>query len=65
LSLQESMGDVEFKRFLHRARESRPQVPAWDSKSDNSEDWKHKSAMQEGYDLCITTLGLDVGLITK
>jgi hypothetical protein len=59
------MGDVEFKRFLHRAREARPHIPAWDSKADNSDDWKHKSAMQEGFDLCMTTLGLDVALLTK
>lgn len=59
------MGEVEFKRFLHRAKEARPYIPAWDSKADNSDDWKHKSAMQEGFDLCITTLGLDVALLTK
>lgn len=65
MNLQETMGEVEFKRFLHRAKEARPQIPAWDSKADNADDWKHKTGMQEGFDLCLTTLGLDVALLTK
>jgi len=57
------MGDVEFRRFLNKMKDERPIVPAWDSKVDNVEEWKHKSAMQEGFDLCMTVLGLDVTLI--
>jgi hypothetical protein len=28
------------------------EVPAWDSKADNTDEWKKQSAMQEGFDLC-------------
>lgn len=31
----------------------RPVVPAHDAKSDNTEDWKAKSAQQQGFDLCL------------
>ncbi len=60
MNLHETMGDVEYKRLLNKVKDSRPAVPAWDGKSDNTDDWKHKSAMQEGYDLCLATFGIQL-----
>lgn len=31
----------------------RPTLPVWDINQDNTDDWKRKSAMQEGFDLCL------------
>ena len=58
--LQEALGDVEYKRLLNKMKDARPAVPAWDGKSDNTDDWKHKSAMQEGFDLCLATFGISL-----
>lgn len=63
MNLHEVMGEVEFKRFLNRVKEKRPEIPIWDSNTDNSDDWKRKSGQQEGFDLCLVTLGLDITLI--
>jgi len=60
LSLQEKMGDVEYRRLLNAVKGARPVIPAWDAKNDNSDDWKHKSAMQEGFDLCLATFGIQL-----
>ena len=36
------------------AEETRPNIPPWDVKDpDGVENWKHKSAMQQGFDLCL------------
>lgn len=58
MTLQEAFGDVEYRRLLNKIKEGRPVVPAWNAIEDNSDDWKHKSAMQEGYDLCLATFGI-------
>jgi len=60
LKLQEALGDAEYRRLLNKAKDARPAVPAWDGKSDNTDDWKHKSAMQEGFDLCLATFGIQL-----
>lgn len=39
--------------LITAAKKMRPEIPQWDSKVDNTDDWKRKSAMQEGFDLCM------------
>ena len=40
--------------MLNKAEEIRPQLPVWDLKNPESVDeWKQKSAMQAGFDLCL------------
>lgn len=51
--LKELAGHPEYMALIAGAKRLRPEVPAWDSKQDNTEDWKRKSAMQEGFDLCL------------
>lgn len=60
MSLQEKIGDVEYRRLLNKVKEARPTIPSWDAKTDNADEWKHKSAMQEGYDLCLATFGIQL-----
>ena len=60
MTLHETLGEVEYRRLLNKVKDARPTVPAWDGKSDNTDDWKHKSAMQEGYDLCLATFGIQL-----
>lgn len=36
----------------------RPVVPSYDHTSDNTEKWKSDSMMQQGFDLCLTSLGI-------
>lgn len=40
-------------RLCNVAKDKRPTIPQWDSNTDNTNDWKRKSAMQEGFDLCL------------
>lgn len=52
--LKELAGHPEYQRLLNIAKESRPELPPWnpnDPTTDN--DWKHKSGMQQGFDLCL------------
>lgn len=52
--LRELSGHPEYVRILKNADELRPTIPAWDTENPLSvENWKHKSAMQEGFDLCL------------
>lgn len=50
--LKEIVSHPEYQRQIKAAKEARPVLPSWDLKEDNTEDWKRKSAMQEGFDLC-------------
>ena len=51
--LRELAGHPEYMALIKMAKDSRPEVPAWDSRTDNTDDWKKKSAMQEGFDLAM------------
>lgn len=48
------MESVEFNHALDAVESLRPTVPIHDYNSDNTEEWKSKSAMQQGFDLCFT-----------
>lgn len=43
--------------MLEAAKKLRPDLPPWsvdaNNGKDNTDDWKHKSAMQAGFDLCL------------
>lgn len=52
--LRELSGHPEYVRLLNLAKEQRPVIPPWDLNSPiGVDDWKHKSAMQQGFDLCL------------
>lgn len=51
--LKELAGHPEWEGLLEAAKRMRPDLPAWDSNKDNTDDWKRKSAMQEGFDLAL------------
>ena len=36
----------------------RPVIPQYDHTQDNTEKWKSDSLMQQGFDLCLTSLGI-------
>jgi len=48
---------LEFQELLGRVKARRPIVPAHNPEQDNTEDWKAKSAMRQGFDLCLTLFG--------
>ena len=52
--LKDIAGHPEYMRMLEQAKSMRPELPAWDAKNDNTDEWKEKSAMQQGFDLCLT-----------
>lgn len=47
-----------FQQWLKQVRDQRPQPPQWNGGKgkDNTEQWKHESAMQQGWDLCYQQL---------
>ena len=47
----------EFQELLGRVKAHRPTVPAHNPDKDNTEDWKARSAMKQGFDLCLTLFG--------
>lgn len=52
--LREISGHPEYMRLLKQAEGMRPSLPVWDSKENNVEEWKEKSAMQKGFDLAMS-----------
>jgi len=36
------------------ADEIRPDIPPWDAREGNIEEWKRRSSMREGFDLAMT-----------
>lgn len=52
--LRELSGHPEYVGLLKKAREMRPDLPTWDRDKDNVDEWKEKSAMQAGFDLCLS-----------
>lgn len=51
--LKELAGHPEYVAMIAAAKKMRPDLPSWDASQDNTEDWKRKSAMQEGFDLAM------------
>jgi hypothetical protein len=51
--LKELSGHPEYMRLLRLAEEMRPALPEWDRHNDNTNEWKEKSAMRQGFDLCL------------
>lgn len=51
--LKQLSGHPEYEALLKRAERERPIIPPWAVASNNVEDWKRQSSMQEGFDLCM------------
>lgn len=51
--LRELAGHPEYVALINVAKKTRPELPVWDATKDNTDEWKRKSAMQEGFDLCL------------
>jgi hypothetical protein len=51
--LRELAGHPEYVKLLKLAEEMKPALPEWDVASDNVDDWKMKSAMRQGFELCL------------
>ena len=51
--------DEFFKQILKtKILPKRPSITSYDPVNDNTEKWKADSLMQQGFDLCLTTLGI-------
>ena len=48
---------IEWQHEVVRVKKSRPVVPAHNPSKYNTEEWKALSAMQQGFDLCLTYFG--------
>lgn len=51
--LRELAGHPEYVRMLKQAKEMTPDLPEWDPAVDNVDEWKQKSAMRQGFELCL------------
>lgn len=55
--LKELAGHPEYRKLLKAAEDMKPQLPYWqidaNNGKDNTDEWKRKSAMLEGYELCL------------
>ncbi len=40
--------------LLKNANKAKPDLPSWDDKANNVEEWKKKSAMREGFELALS-----------
>ena len=49
-----------FQTVKKELEEGIPPIPEYDPVSDNTNDWKNKSAMRSGYMLCLARLGLSL-----
>ncbi len=51
--------DPMFQQILkNKVLPKRPVIPSYDPTSDNTEKWKSDSLMQQGFDLCLISLGI-------
>ncbi len=46
----------DYRDMMNAVAENRPQVLTYDYNNDNTDEWKYKSAMQQGFDLCFRLL---------
>lgn len=51
--LREIAGHPEYIAMLKAAEKMMPELPEWDPARDNIEEWKQKSAMRHGFELCL------------
>jgi hypothetical protein len=51
--LKEIGGHPEYQAMLKAAEKLMPDLPEWDPATDNTEEWKQKSAMRHGFQLCL------------
>ena len=51
---------AEFPALVDLLSAGRPIVPDYDPVSGNTELWKHKSGMKQGYDLCLALLRIEL-----
>lgn len=47
-----------FPELSARFKHQRPKIPVFNSKTSNDDDWKIKSGMQVGFDLCLSLLNI-------
>jgi hypothetical protein len=47
-----------YPALLEKLIHNRPQIPAFDIVKQNEDDWKMKSSMQKGYDLCLSNFNI-------
>lgn len=52
--LKEIQENPLFPSLLEHLKHNRPAVPVFDPIKQNEEDWKMKSGMRQGYDLCLS-----------
>lgn len=45
-----------WREMLERIESKKPSIPRYDPKKDNTEEWKHASAIAKGYELCLAHL---------
>jgi len=57
--LSKLLDDEIFQQILkEKTLPKRPVIPQYDPTKDNTEKWKADSLMQQGFDLCLTSLGI-------
>jgi hypothetical protein len=49
-----------WEEFQEELLKVRPTVPNYDRTADNTDEWKYNSAMQQGFDLCLTIFQIGV-----
>lgn len=52
--------DPLFNDIKQELRDCRPLVPAYDHRQDNTNEWKSTSLMQQGFDLCLSVLKINL-----
>ncbi len=51
--IRELASHPEYVALLKAAKAQRPELPPFNPNEDNTEQWKHVSGMQQGFDLCM------------
>ena len=50
-----------FPELVIRLKQNAPVVPEFDFIKDNTDEWKMKSGMRRGYDLCLSIFKINLG----
>lgn len=53
-------GHQQYKFLEEVLRQTRPVIPSHDPLNDNTGQWKQRSAMQAGFDLCLSLLKINL-----
>jgi len=56
--LLEVNSDPRWQLLIKEVESRRPVIPKYNPNKDNTEDWKHKCALQQGFDLCAQIFGI-------